>query len=87
MKQKIKIGTYKHFKGKYYKVMGIVHHSETLEDFVLYRALYTSKQFGKEALWVRPLEMFFETVEVEGKKIPRFQYIGPTLFKMNKKSK
>ena len=84
MKQKVKIGTYQHFKGKYYKVIGIVHHSETLEELVLYRALYNSKEFGKEALWVRPKAMFLEMVVKEGKKIPRFIYIGRTLFKGKK---
>lgn len=71
----IKIGKYRHFKGKEYKVVGIAHHSETLEEFVVYRALYNSEEFGKNALWVRPFEMFVETIERDGKKMKRFEYI------------
>ena len=50
---------------------GVDHHSETQEPLVLYRALY-----GEFGLWVRPFEMFFETLEIGGKKIQRFQYLG-----------
>lgn len=66
---KIKLGKYKHYKGAYYQVEGEVTHSETLEKLVLYRPLY-----GEGALWVRPLEMFMEYVEVEGTKLPRFAF-------------
>ena len=76
MKSQIKLGTYKHYKGKFYEVIGIARHSETLEDFVVYRALYTSKEFGKDALWIRPTSMFLESVIVNGKKVPRFEFIG-----------
>lgn len=72
----LKKGKYRHYKGNYYEVVAIVNHSETLEELVLYKALYKSKQFGKDALWVRPAKMFFETVTVDGKKMPRFQYVG-----------
>ena len=73
----VKPGTYQHYKGKRYEVIGICRHSETLEEFVVYRALYES-EFGKNALWVRPKKMFMETVIVDGKEVPRFKYIGPT---------
>ena len=46
-------------------------HSETEEVLVLYRALY-----GEKALWVRPLEMFNESVQVDGVRVPRFEYVG-----------
>jgi hypothetical protein len=69
-------GKYKHYKGNFYEVTGTVRHSETLEELVLYRALYESKDFGKDQLWVRPLKMFTENVIVEGKKIPRFEFVG-----------
>lgn len=68
-------GTYRHYKGKLYEVLGIARHSETLEELVVYRALYDSPEFGKNALWVRPKEMFLETVTVDGKIVPRFARI------------
>ncbi len=67
-----KPGIYQHFKGKEYRVLGIAKHSETLDDLVIYEALYentTSK------LWARPLAMFGDEVEYEGKKVPRFRFI------------
>ena len=72
----IKLGKYKHHKGREYEVIGIAHHSETLEELVVYKALYESEDFGKNAIWVRPKEMFFETVVKDGKEILRFNYIG-----------
>lgn len=66
---KIKLGQYRHYKGRDYEVLGTCRHSETLEELVLYKALY-----GDRGLWVRPLEMFEETVEVAGEEIPRFAY-------------
>jgi len=71
----IQKGKYRHYKGKEYDVIGIAHHSETLEPLVIYRALYDSKDFGPNALWVRPLSMFIEKVVIDGKEIPRFEYI------------
>ena len=64
-------GKYKHYKGKYYEVLFMAKYSESLEDLVIYKALY-----GKNQIWVRPLKMFREKVEVDGKKIPRFKYCG-----------
>ena len=71
----IPTGLYEHYKGKRYEVLGIVHHSETVEPLVLYKALYETK-FGHDSLWVRPLAMFVENVEVNGKIMPRFRYLG-----------
>lgn len=64
----IKPGKYQHYKGNYYEVIGTAKHSETLEEMVIYKALY-----GEEQLWARPLKIFLEEVEVNGKKIPRFK--------------
>ena len=69
----IKLGKYKHYKGKEYEVVGIARHSETLEEFVVYKALY---QVEGANLWVRPLKMFIEEVEIDGKKMPRFEFLG-----------
>ena len=60
----IKPGKYRHFKGNEYEVLGIGLHSETLEEMVVYRALY-----GDCGLWVRPAAMWNEMVEKDGKKI------------------
>jgi hypothetical protein len=72
----IKLGKYQHYKGKFYEVIGVARHSETLEEMVVYRALYDSKEFEKNALWVRPKKMFLEKIMIDGKKIPRFRYVG-----------
>ncbi len=71
----VKPGKYKHYKGNFHEVLGTARHSETLEELVVYRALYTSKEFGKNALWVRPKKMFLEKVKVDGKTMPRFKFI------------
>lgn len=63
-------GIYQHYKGPRYEVYGVVRHSETEEELVLYRALY-----GQHGLWVRPLSMFVETVEHEGQSTPRFKLV------------
>ncbi|MCW3105307.1 MAG: hypothetical protein JWO09_3747 [Bacteroidetes bacterium] len=72
----LKPGTYKHYKGKLYEVIGTARHNETLEELVVYKALY---QPEGENLWVRPLKMFREDVEVDGKKTPRFELVTDTL--------
>ena len=69
--ESIKPGRYRHFKGKEYEVLGIACHSETEEELVVYRALY-----GDFSLWVRPVSMWNETVERDGKTFRRFTYIG-----------
>lgn len=72
---KVKLGKYKHYKNKMYEVIGIAKHSETLEEMVVYRAVYNSEEFGSNALWIRPLKMFVENVIVDGKEVPRFEFI------------
>lgn len=61
-------GRYRHFKGKDYTVLGVARHSETGEELVVYR-----HEYGDHSLWVRPLAMFLESVEVDGKPVPRFR--------------
>lgn len=71
----VKLGKYKHYKGMICEVIGIAHHSETLEEMVVYKDLSDDKEFGKNAIWVRPIKMFLEKVLVDGKEIPRFKFI------------
>ncbi len=67
----VKPGRYRHYKGNEYTVLGVAKHSETLEPMVVYRA-----EYGERGLWVRPAEMFAETVTVNGVTVPRFAYLG-----------
>ena len=69
----IKLGIYQHHKGMKYRVLGVAKHSETLEDLVVYEALYDNKV---SKIWVRPLEMFLEKIEKDGKLINRFEFVG-----------
>lgn len=66
----IQLGKYQHYKGNFYQVEGVATHSETEQKMVVYRPLY-----GEQALWVRPLEMFVESVNVSGVEQPRFVFI------------
>ncbi len=67
-KEKLVGRTFRHFKGNLYRLEGFAKDSETLEEMVVYRALY-----GERGLWVRPAKMFFETVERDGKTMKRFK--------------
>lgn len=69
--EEIKKGRYRHFKGNEYEVIGTARHSETTEEYVVYKALY-----GDGGLWIRPKEMWNETVERDGKTFKRFEFIG-----------
>ena len=68
----MKHGRYRHFKGNEYIVLGVAKHSETLEEMFVYQQGY-----GERGLWVRPKEMFLESVEVDGQQVSRFQFVGP----------
>ncbi len=70
---KLQPGKYKHYKGKWYEVIGTAKHSETLEELVVYKALY---QPEGENLWVRPLKMFTEEIEINGKKVKRYEQVN-----------
>ena len=67
----IRLGKYRHFKGNEYEVVAIAKHSETLEEMVVYKALY-----GDGGYWVRPASMWNETVTREGKTFKRFEFLG-----------
>ncbi|MBQ3221769.1 MAG: DUF1653 domain-containing protein [Clostridia bacterium] len=67
----IKIGKYRHFKGKEYEVIALAKHSETEEELVVYRALY-----GEGEVWVRPASMWEEQVQCQGETVSRFTFIG-----------
>lgn len=64
-------GRYRHYKGRDYEVIGVARHSETLEPLVVYRPLYNDS-----GLWVRPHAMFFGDVEIDGRRQPRFAFVG-----------
>lgn len=66
-----RLGRYRHYSGKEYEAIGVAHHSETLEELVVYKALY-----DEGSIWVRPLGMFLEEVEVDGRQVPRFEFLS-----------
>lgn len=69
--QSIVVGSlYEHYKGHRYKIIGVARHSETLEELVVYQALY-----GEGGIWVRPLAMFLENIVINGKSKPRFKLV------------
>ncbi|MEQ8790840.1 MAG: DUF1653 domain-containing protein [Pirellulaceae bacterium] len=67
----LKLGHYRHYKGNEYIVVGLSRHIETEEQLVVYR-----QDYGDRGLWVRPLTMFLESVEVDGQRVPRFEFVG-----------
>lgn len=69
MAKEIKSGKYKHFKGKIIKVICVGKHSETLEELVIY------KEIENNSIWIRPKKMFLEKVKVDGKEVPRFEFM------------
>jgi hypothetical protein len=71
----IPVGRYRHYKGGLYEVIGEARHTETDEELIVYRALY-----GDGGLWVRPKGMFLESVQVDDKEVPRFSYLGSSLY-------
>jgi cupin 2 domain-containing protein len=68
---KLPTGRYRHYKGNEYSVLEVARHSETAEELVVYR-----QEYGDHSLWVRPKQMFLESVEMDGRRVPRFQYLG-----------
>ncbi len=70
MDEALKPGRYRHYKGKDYLVIGVARHSETEVELVVYRTDY-----GDRGLWVRPKQMFMETVETDGQVVPRFRFV------------
>ena len=68
----VRPGRYRHYKGQEYIILGMARHSETEEELVVYR-----QDYGNKGLWVRPRQMFEETVSIDGKQVPRFEFVGP----------
>jgi hypothetical protein len=68
----MKLGKYRHYKGKFYQVLGVAKHSETLEELVVYKCLHPNPR-GK--LWVRPKKMFLEKIKINGKTVSRFEFV------------
>lgn len=73
MEPDVRAGVYQHYKGRYYLVLGVASHSETQEHFVVYVPLYVREG---PRMAIRPRAMFFEEIEHEGQKVPRFRYVG-----------
>lgn len=71
----MKLGKYRHYKNKDYEVIAVWKHSDNLEDFVVYQALYDSEEFGNNAVWVKPMKNFTENVIIDWETVPRFRYI------------
>ena len=69
----IKKGIYRHYKGNLYQVIEVATHSETQDQLVVYRTLY-----GDYSMWVRPLEMFEDSIRVDGQEVSRFTFIEPS---------
>ncbi|WP_411080418.1 DUF1653 domain-containing protein [Streptomyces sp. cmx-18-6] len=79
----IKLGVYEHFSGHLYEVTGFGHHvlgdgmdEQVGQDAVVYHALFHSPAYGDRHTWVRPVDNFVEDVDVEGRRVPRFRYVG-----------
>jgi hypothetical protein len=73
----LKPGIYQHYKGGKHRLLGVGHHSETLERLVIYQhVLADGEREPAGSIWVRPIGMFLETVKVAGKTVPRFTYLG-----------
>ncbi len=71
----LRLGKYKHYKGKFFEVIAVALDHDSLEEFVVYKSLEDSEVFNAGTMWVRPRKAFFEAVIVEGKEIPHFVYI------------
>ena len=75
MTTEIQKGQYQHYKGKIYEVIAVGKDCETLEDVVVYKALYQTEDFPMGQIWTRTIEDFVATVEVDGEKVPRFKHV------------
>lgn len=77
MMEQVPVGSqFLHYKGMRYVILSIGRHSESEDLHVVYQALYADEEFGDGAIWIRPLGMFLQTIEIEGKTIPRFTRIS-----------
>ena len=76
MGAKIETGRYRHFKGNFYEVIAVAKNSDTLGEVVVYKALYQTSDFPMGQVWTRSLDDFVAMVDVDGKEVPRFEYLG-----------
>jgi cyclomaltodextrinase / maltogenic alpha-amylase / neopullulanase len=72
---KVKLGKYKHYKNKFYNVIDVAIDSDTLEEYIVYRALYDDSKFGNNALWVRKKSEFLKTEIIDGREIIRYEFV------------
>lgn len=72
----MKIGKYRHYKGKEYEVLFVAKDSDTLSEMVVYKSCYHSLEFGKDAVWVREKSEFLEQINHNGKRVSRFEFIS-----------
>lgn len=71
------LGKYQHYRNEQlYEVLGVALHSETLEEMVIYQALYDCKEFGNKQVWVRPKKMFLEELSHQGRVVSRFKRVS-----------
>jgi hypothetical protein len=74
---RLELGCYKHFKGKKYEVIGVARDCDDVNmEYVVYQAQYKSEEFGDNQLWIRNINDFLGTKEVNGQIVKRFEYIG-----------
>ncbi len=76
MDEEIRLGKYKHFKGGEYEVIGVARHTETMEKLVIYKKLYEDEKEGENLLLARPMALFLSMKNIDGKKVPRFEFLG-----------
>lgn len=73
----LKAGIYKHYKGGFYRLLGVARHETNHEEYVVYCEISRGLETGEGPLWIRPIHEFYEQVEFRGRTVSRFQYVSP----------